>query len=226
MAAAALVAADHLSDERIAAQIGVSVRTLYGWKRRTEFADEVDRIRDELRANAVATGIALREQRLLDIDWRRGLLKQIVRARAQSGSVPASQGGDTGLMVRKVAIVKVYEAPELAAPYIEDGDTPSADEFAAMVSEQLAAQISATVSITPTKVTVEVEEFALDTGLLSAWDKLEQAAAAETGGRVEKHVVAHSRAGEPDYDALTDEELDELDRLTAIAEGRADKQGG
>lgn len=62
--AAALVAEDAVSDEQIAADLGVTRRTLTTWKQHPEFAARVDEHLAAFRRRVLRKGFALRERRI------------------------------------------------------------------------------------------------------------------------------------------------------------------
>ena len=101
--AAALVAADALSDEDIGVKCGVSRQTLACWKKHPEFAGRVREHVEAFRASVRARGIAVLENRVhrLNADWQRMQALRAARATDLSG-VP---GGETGLLVRREKMI-------------------------------------------------------------------------------------------------------------------------
>jgi hypothetical protein len=119
--AAALVASDHLSDEAICQQVGVRWRrTLWKWRQLPEFAAAVEQHRATFRAAVRERGIALMERRIdrLNRTWLR--LQQVVEARAEAHADEDAPGASTGLLVRQVKLVKVYDAGELVPTEIDE----------------------------------------------------------------------------------------------------------
>ena len=111
--AAALVAADSLTDDQICSRVGLKSRkTLWNWRQKPEFRARVEALRAELRELARKSGIAVKEHRLAALDRRHRLLEQVIEARAQEYRDQAP-GSDTGLLVPELVLVKVYEAGEL-----------------------------------------------------------------------------------------------------------------
>jgi hypothetical protein len=105
-AAAAMVAADIITDEQIAQQAGVTRKTLWNWRQLPEFAERVEAIRAAIRANARITGIALVENRVAALNERWELMKQLRRARRPGRDhAPDVPGGQTGLLVRSYKVV-------------------------------------------------------------------------------------------------------------------------
>lgn len=159
--AALLVAADELTDEQIAARIGVTKGTLERWKRDPAFRERVREHRRLWRDEITREGIADRMARVAALNDRWQRLQRVIAARAvEHAAVP---GGDTGLLVRTVSLVKVYRASPR-----EDG------------SEALA----------PSPATVLVTEYAVDTGLLRELREHEKQAAQELGQWSEKHELS------------------------------------
>lgn len=161
--AAVRVAEDLKTDEEIAAEAGVTKRQLERWKQHPEFAARVQQHRDELQAAVVAEGITRRENRVdaLNERWRR--LHAVINARAlEHANIP---GGNTGLLVRQVRLVKVYST------------TTDPDE----VEEPDAADV-----LISAKLSQEVAEYAVDTGLLKELREHERQAAQELGQWTEK----------------------------------------
>jgi hypothetical protein len=163
--AAGLVAQDALTDEAIAADVGIARRTLERWKLDPAFAGRVAALVAEFAAAVKAEGIANRQNRVAALDdrWRR--MQRVVEARAeQYKDVP---GGDSGLLVRQVKLVKVYgSATEVDE--LEGGEGPEGDVLTSMKRE------------------VEVAEYAVDTGLLRELREHEKQAAQELGQWTEK----------------------------------------
>lgn len=97
--AALLVAEDELSNEQIAAEIGIARQTLDAWKRNGLFADRVERIREDIRAAVLAQGIANKQYRIDAANDRHKAFTEIVRQRAELHTHDEG-GADTGWLVR------------------------------------------------------------------------------------------------------------------------------
>lgn len=161
--AALLVAEDLKPDVEIAKEVGVSERQLERWKQHPDFAERVQEHRDAARALIRAEGIANRQNRVDALNDRWLRLHQVIAARAiEHANVP---GGSTGLLVRQVRLVKVYSATTNP----DDVDEPDAADVL----------ISA-------KLSQEVAEYAIDTGLLKELREHERQAAQELGQWTEK----------------------------------------
>jgi hypothetical protein len=120
--AAQLVAEDTLTDEQIAAAVGVSKGTLERWKLRPEFRARVAAIietaikRTESESINTVAGRALRYKR------RAEKLDQVLAERADDPSVAAAAGGKTGLIVRQYKIANGRE-PIVREEFVVDTAT-------------------------------------------------------------------------------------------------------
>jgi hypothetical protein len=102
--AAVLVAEDHLFDEAIAAKVGVTRRTLAGWKQQPLFAARVQVVTGELADRARYRGIARRERRLAVLQETHNKLLQVIEERSADPDLADAAGGKTGLIVRKPVV--------------------------------------------------------------------------------------------------------------------------
>jgi hypothetical protein len=97
---AAMLVAQGASNGQVAAEVGVSLRTIVNWKRDAGFQAAVDgALRpwlDQMRAREIAD----REKRLERLNADRLRLMHIRDARAQDPAVQAIPGGKTGLVIR------------------------------------------------------------------------------------------------------------------------------
>ena len=98
--AAALVAADALTNEQIAAEVGVTRQTLDNWKTRAEFHARVTDIIEETRRAIVARGIADKQNRIDEYNERWALLRSIRAERRESPLLQGVAGGASGLSKR------------------------------------------------------------------------------------------------------------------------------
>lgn len=199
------VAVDELTDDAIAAKAGVSRQALVAWKAHPDFAARVESHLAEIRARVRRHGIAVVENRVLAQQRRWLALQQVIAERAADPSMQGVPGGSTGLLVRQAKLVKVYEAGE-------PEDRPAEGE-------------SEAGPLTPTRQTVLVEEFAVDTGTLAALLAVERQASQELGQWAEKHEHSGPGGGPiavaaaPDLTKLS---ADDLERLGQIAQRLAD----
>lgn len=185
--AAALVAADLLSDSAICKRVGIGSRqTLHVWKQRPEFAARVAELRADIRANARLDGIASVDNRVAALNdrWRR--LQAIIEARAvELADVP---GGETGLLVREVQLVKLHDAGprEDDEPDVEMEPQPhgGALKRTRRTREDILIAL---------KESVEVVSYSIDTGLLRELREHEKQAAQELGQWKEKREETETR---------------------------------
>lgn len=99
--AAFLVAEDKLSDELIAAELGIGKRTLERWKQGADFKARVAQIIAEVGEQLKAKGLADREKRLAGLNDRHERMNEVIKQRADNLK-GVSGGGNTGLLVRQV----------------------------------------------------------------------------------------------------------------------------
>lgn len=196
--AALLVASDERTDEEIAQECGIARRTLHAWKGHEEFQARVAQHVDAYRAAIRSRGIAIKEHRVAALQERWNGMRRVIRERGEAEEMQAVPGGVTGLLVRQVKLVKVYDA----GPAPEEGQEEHGD-----LAPHFPPQMR------------EVAEFALDTGILSELRAHEQQAAKELNQWVEHQDVTSLGKGLP-FGAFADLPDEELDRRLAIAEGR------
>lgn len=159
--AAQLVADDQLTNVEIAAQVGITDRTLNRWKLDPQFQARVEEIVEKKRESLLKKSIADSDRRQDALIQLFDKAQKVIEARAnEHKNVP---GGDTGLLVRDVRLVKVYESSESAPP-----ENPEDEDlyFA--------------------KRTVTVEVYAVDTALLKEMRELMKHIAIERGEWTEK----------------------------------------
>jgi len=117
--AAHLVAEDKLSDELIAAEVGVKRLTIARWKTQESFKNRVAEIVEEVRAALTARNILNREKRLASLEERQRLMTEVIRQRAVNlKDVPG--GGNTGLLVRQVKGIGKGEDFQVVEEYAVD----------------------------------------------------------------------------------------------------------
>lgn len=165
--AAALVAENALSEERIAEAVGVDRRTLFRWRQVPEFQARVAEHIAELEAATLRYGIAKRRRRVAALDDRWNRLQRVIEERAADPKMADVPGGTTGLVVRQVKLVKVYTSSE---------DEPPGDDEASSETEVLYSA----------KRDVQVEEYTVDAPLLKEIRATEEQASKELGQWVEK----------------------------------------
>jgi hypothetical protein len=161
-----LVADDRLSDEQIAAQVGVVRKTLHNWRQHPEFAARVAEIVEAARAEALRCGVAVKAERIRGYQDRYQRMRALLDARAAMGQrlVAATQGDS--------------DADRYLRSLFGKGELPPGLETGLLVK---------TVKVVG-KVTEE--EWSVDTGLLAEMRATEKQAAQEMGDWTEKRELA------------------------------------
>jgi hypothetical protein len=99
--AATLVAEDRLTDDAIAAQLGIHRATLARWKNNAAFAAKVQQHATRLSDHALNHGIARKDNRLSVLQEMHNRLLRTIEERAADPAMAQVPGGKTGLIVRK-----------------------------------------------------------------------------------------------------------------------------
>lgn len=152
---------------------------VHGWQRRLE------EIAEAQRRAIVARGIAEKQNRIGLYDDLANRLKRVMAARA-SAYRDEPLGGDTGVVVRQVKLVKVYNSDEEVPP----------EEAEAAGGETLYSA----------KKSVEVYEYPIDAALVKELRELAKAAAVEKGEWNEGDAVLKHL----DLSKLSNEQLERL----------------
>jgi hypothetical protein len=97
--AAQLLAEDRLTDEQIAARVGITDRQLRRWKRQPAFTDLVTEIAERLAAEIRGKGLVELSNRVDALNARWVRLHRVIDARAKDKTLTAP-GADTGLLTR------------------------------------------------------------------------------------------------------------------------------
>lgn len=106
LTAAALDAADELTDERIAADVGVSRASLNRWRAKPAYAAEVARQKQAILEHALRLPIAKKTKRLTVLNDLHEKQLAVIDARAlEHGDDPKIAGGATGLVVREYKMI-------------------------------------------------------------------------------------------------------------------------
>lgn len=158
LVAASLVAQDELTDEAIAASLGMSRRTLTKWKARPEFAAEVERIRAKCRAVVEAHALGTVAGRMSEYQHRHELMKQVIADRAVAGG--NAPGAKTGLLVKTYKIVGGQESYPVEEWQVDTGLLKELRELEKQVSIEQGQwaekkEVSGNISITIAGVDVE-----------------------------------------------------------------------
>lgn len=117
---AVLVAEDKLTNEEIAAAIGVARQTVDYWKTRQEFKERVQSHIEAFREAVLNKGIADVVKRVSALDDRWNRMKQVIEERAVSPQMQNVAGGKTGLLVHQVKAVGKGEDFQLIDLYVVD----------------------------------------------------------------------------------------------------------
>jgi hypothetical protein len=119
--AAKLVAADDMPDVKIAAQVGISQRVFYRWKKWPEFQARVNEHREDFRKRILGSRYCRREHRVL---VRQRLIDKCLRIIEERSNWPGMEkipGGKTGLVIPQVRQV----SGRLITEYVTDTATES-----------------------------------------------------------------------------------------------------
>jgi hypothetical protein len=117
--AARLVAEDTLTDEQIAAEVGVVKMTLARWKRDPAFAARVDEHLEAFRQVVRRRGIAVVERRVSALQDRWLRMQRVIAERAEEMDGEIA-GGGTGLLVRQYKSIGSGENARLEREYHVD----------------------------------------------------------------------------------------------------------
>jgi len=103
--AAELVARGELGVGEIADRLGVTVRTLYEWRKSPEFGERVESFVEGFRAVLRSRAIGAVERRVdrLNRDWLK--LQRVIEERAAAPEMKNVPGGDTGLLAHNIKAV-------------------------------------------------------------------------------------------------------------------------
>jgi hypothetical protein len=191
--AASLVANDKQTDDQIAADVGITKRTLERWKKEPLFEGRVKEIISRAVERLTEKGIADKSNRIAALVDRQKRMVSVIEARAgEHADVP---GGQSGLLVKETRFVKVLEVKS------DDGDWPSEEDEV----------------VIPTKRVQPVDYYAVDTGLLREMRETEKQAAQEIGDWTEKFEVSGNQdkpvIHEHRYEALRRLPPDEIARI-------------
>jgi len=118
--AAALLADDSQTDEKISEVVGIGRTTLHEWKKAPEFAARVKELVDAHRAVIRSRGLAIIENRVGYLQDRHNRMTRLIEARAASPQMQDVAGGDTGLLVHNVKSIGSGENAERVDLYEVD----------------------------------------------------------------------------------------------------------
>jgi DNA-binding XRE family transcriptional regulator len=118
--AAVMLADNSLTDEQIAATIGVTRQALANWKKHPDFQAKVAENVESYRRAVLTSGIADRVKRVLALDDRWQRMKTVIEERADSKEMEHVPGGKTGLLVHQIKAVGRGEDFQLIDLYVVD----------------------------------------------------------------------------------------------------------
>lgn len=171
--AAALVAADELPDDVIASTVGVNRRQITRWRQHPVFASRVQGLIEKVRDAVERRGISDLQNRVAAANDRWKLMQDVIAARAEEGKshidVP---GAETGLLVAKPRLVKVYQNWD---PDVKEASASEPDEDDDVLYSA--------------KRYVTLYEWAVDTGLLHELREIEKQSAQMLGEWSEKREL-------------------------------------
>lgn len=124
--AASLLALDQLTDNEIAAQVGIDRNTLWLWKKSPEFAGKVRSLAELVHESVMQQGIAIKANRVRHLNERYQKLRQVVDERAahysshEDPEVRDAPGVTTGLLVRQIRMIGTGRAAREVVEFVVD----------------------------------------------------------------------------------------------------------
>lgn len=102
LAAIPLIAADEITDQEIAEQIGIDRRTLSRWKNRPDFRIALKSYIDECERDIVNVGIGQKNRRIAALGDQYLRMRTVILERAADPKMANIPGGKTGLLCHTV----------------------------------------------------------------------------------------------------------------------------
>jgi hypothetical protein len=160
--AAALLADGELTDQEIAAEVGVDRPTVWRWRQHPDFAARVraitERAAEELERHAIAR--KGRRMRTYDERWRE--LQRVIAERAADPAMQAVPGGTTGLLVRRVKAIGAGENAREVVEYELDAallkELRELEKQAATEAGEWSNKHEVRAAAAPTSVLPDLEE--------------------------------------------------------------------
>lgn len=115
--AAQLLAVDELTDQEIADKVDVKRQTLWGWKKRSEFAARVKELTDQLGEVAQRYAIGRRSRRVAALNNRWERMRKVIEERAADREMRGVPGGETGVLVHTMKSIGSGPAAEKVDEY-------------------------------------------------------------------------------------------------------------
>ena len=201
--AAQLCADDRLTNEEIAASVGISLAGLKKWRKHPDFQVRIAEIVEAERAAVLARGIAEKQNRVNELVDLYGRLKRTIEGRAADPSLAEIPGGREGMIVARPVMTKIY------------GEIDATGHFRSLGESEL------------------IYEYGVDTGTLKEMRDTMKQAAQELDQWTEKREVTGKGGGpievrdvRPDLSKLSIEELTALEHLVAKASDPDRDSGG
>lgn len=133
-----LLAEDYLSDEQIAAEVGIARRTLARWKANPEFARRVGQVTTAYAEGVLKHGLARKTRRLAVLNELHEKMLQVIAERATNSELADVPGGKTGLVTKTIKgigkgddfrVVEVYQVDIGTVGKICDVQKQAAEEL-------------------------------------------------------------------------------------------------
>lgn len=118
--AAQLIAKGNLTIEEVAESIGVTRETIYQWNREPEFTARIAQLQQRIKDKLETLLISQKFYRQLTLQEQLLSLQQIKDARAAKLNVPAEEGGESGLMVRRLRMIGSGENATTVEEFVVD----------------------------------------------------------------------------------------------------------
>ncbi len=201
--AAVLLAEDELSDELIAAGVGVSRQTLARWKKQPDFAAHVGDNVGRIQAGMLKLAIAKKHKRLQALDTLHDKALQVIHDRA----------------ARHAEELRDADSPVTATKRLFGDNTPAEAATGLLVKQESVNNSG-----------MKTVNWAVDTRLIKEIRALHEQAAKELGQWIEKgektqnvnvRIMAEQVIQEYGVDFGPDEVIAETQRLLALASGQA-----
>jgi hypothetical protein len=109
-----------MSDEMIAARLGVTRQTLANWKRETAFQERVQEHLEAAREAIKAEGIASRINRVNALNDRWDRMRTVIAERAEDNAMQGVPGGKTGLLVHQTKAIGTGQNQTIIDEYAVD----------------------------------------------------------------------------------------------------------
>jgi hypothetical protein len=172
--AAQLIAEDQLSDEAIAAEVGIGRRTLARWKSDPLFQQRVQEIADAYAQKALRHRIARKECRIAILGDLHDKMLRVIEERGASADLAEVPGGKTGLVTKTLKGLGNGDNFQVVEEY--EVDTGTVREIRAVqqqVAEELGQRVERTETVDLNKLfermtPAELDAYARD-GTLPKW---------------------------------------------------------